>query len=80
MSIVRLEGRVEVGLPEEEEDVTVRVMRVMEYRYTTAEAMVFDMERWAVQGTHVFNPTCTITSTTLPLEIVTDDDTIAEDD
>lgn len=47
----------------------IRVLRVLEYVYDSAETMEKDMARWAVP--HVQHGTrLTIRSTTLPFEVV----------
>ena len=48
---------------------TVRVLRIMEYRYDSLTRANEDMDRWQVQGSRKFGH-CTVTSTTMPVEEV----------
>ena len=54
----------------------VRVLRLLEYIYDSAELMVTDMARWGVKGAHVVvgnGGGMVIKSATLPPEILADE-------
>ena len=49
---------------------TIRVLRLLEYTYSSAKIMERDMARWGVQGAHRGpNDTVVIKSTVLPFEV-----------
>lgn len=48
----------------------VRVLRLIEYVYPDARAMVEDRARWAVQGVYSPRAGMTIRSTVLPVEVL----------
>lgn len=51
----------------------IRVLRLMEYVYDDAERMVEDMSRWSV-GSQEHYSRMSVRSTTLPPEILEEDD------
>lgn len=48
----------------------IRVLRLLEYTYDSAESMVNDQLHWQVQGVYRPNSKMVIKSTVLPLEVI----------
>jgi hypothetical protein len=48
----------------------IRVLRIMEYIYDSADLAFSDMARWHVQGVYMPNNHMTIKSTSLPMEFL----------
>jgi hypothetical protein len=57
---------------------SIRVLRLLEYTYDSVESMQRDMQQWKIQGGLKTGPRVSIRSVTLPLEVLADTPPVAE--